>query len=170
MTQGMVRRVGKLFPRTHAIRHRLFAVLFCIRLATSVGINLVWLPGALQDIWQGQADLQHAMVYSIRDHIKFILDARQDDLSTQAKLSRATFLAGNQEALQQLTYRFLQHERYFGEIGIVDAEGRERHRISRFLTITDGDLTDRMDAPLTSQRCEGRSIGARCHHLRDIGA
>jgi len=143
----MVHRVSKLFPRMTSIRHRLFVVLFCVCLATSLGINLVWLPGALQDIRHGQADLQRAMVYSIRDRSQFILEAREDDLSTQAKLTRAIFLAGDQKALQQLTYRFLQHERHFGEIGIVDADGRERHRISRFLAITDGDLTDRSDAP-----------------------
>ena len=155
MTQGLVHRVSKLFPRATSIRHRLFVVLFCVCLATSVCINLVWLPGALQDIRDGQADLQHAMVYSIRDRIQFILDARENDLSTQAKLIRATYLAGNQEALQQLTYRFLQHERSFGEIGIVDADGRERHRISRFLTITDGDLADRTDAPFYAAAMRG---------------
>ena len=147
MTQGMRHRVRKLFSHATSIRRRLFLVLFCVCLATSFGINLVWLPGALQDIRHGQADLQRAMVYSIHDRIEVILEAHEEDLITQAKLTRATFLAGNQESLQQLTYRFLQHARYFGEIGIVDAAGRERHRISRFLTITDSDLVDRSEAP-----------------------
>ena len=150
-----MRRVSKLFPQTTSIRHRLFVVLFCVCLVTSVGINLVWLPGALQDIRQGQADLQHAMVYSLRDRIEFILDAREQDLSAQAKLTRAALLAGDQEALQQLTYRFLLHERHFGEIGIVDADGRERHRISRFLAITEGDLVDRSQAPFYTAAMRG---------------
>jgi hypothetical protein len=155
MRQGMMQRLSRLIPRMTSIRDRLFMVLFCICLATSLVINLVWLPGALHDIRDGQAALQRVLVYSIRDRIQLILDGREEDLRTQARLIRAAFLAGNHEALQQLAYRFLQHQRYFGEFGILDADGRERLRISRFLTITDGDLTDRSDAPFYSATLRG---------------
>ena len=48
----------------------------------------------------------------------------------------------DQEGASPLAHRFFQREPAFVEVGILDAQGKERLKVSRVLAITDQELGD----------------------------
>jgi signal transduction histidine kinase/DNA-binding response OmpR family regulator/HPt (histidine-containing phosphotransfer) domain-containing protein len=104
--------------------------------------NLLWLPGTIRDIRESQADLQRVAVRGVRDQIRLFLQDKEEALKSQAKLFRPLLLMQDKEGLRTLTHRFFQRESAFVEVGILDAQGAERLKVSRFLAITDQELGD----------------------------
>jgi signal transduction histidine kinase/CheY-like chemotaxis protein/HPt (histidine-containing phosphotransfer) domain-containing protein len=104
--------------------------------------NLLWLPGAIHDIHETQSELQRVAVRGVRDQIHLFLQDKEEALKSQAKLFRPPLLIQDKEGLRTLTNRFFQREPAFIEIGILDAQGKERLKVSRVLAITDQELGD----------------------------
>ena len=67
---------------------------------------------------------------------------KEDAIKSQAKLFRPLLLTQDKAALRLLTNRFFQREPAFVEVGILDAQGKERLKVSRVLAITDQELGD----------------------------
>jgi PAS domain S-box-containing protein len=148
MMKGVTHTLEKYVRRQGSIRRRLFWLLAGMSLATILVINLVWLPGAILDIREANAELQRIAVRGVRDQIQLFLEEKERALKSQTMLFRPPFLQDDKAALRQLAYRFFQREPAFVEIGILDAQGQERLRISRVLTLTDRDLEDRSSSAL----------------------
>jgi len=138
----MMYRLSGLFSPLVSIRWRLFWLLGGSSLGMLLVVNLVWLPGTIADIREAQSELQRVAVRSVGDQIRLFLEAKEDALKGQAKLFRPSFLTQDQKALRLLAQRFLQYEPTFVEVGILDAQGKERLKISRLQAITDHDLGD----------------------------
>ena len=156
MRKDIMNILGILARRRISIRRRLFWLLGGMSLATLLVVNLVWLPGAIRDIHETHGELQHVATRGVRDQIELFLDEKVQEITSQVLRFRPAFLAGDQDALRQLGQRFLQREPDYVEIGILDAQGRERVRVSRTLTITDRDLEDRSDAELFQEGRRGK--------------
>jgi len=107
-----------------------------------LAMNLLWLPGAIHDIRDAQSELQRVAVRGVRDHIHLFLQDKAEALKSQAKLFRPLLLRQDKEGLRTLTNRFFQREPAFVELGILDAQGQERLKVSRVLAITDQELGD----------------------------
>ena len=138
----MMYRLSGLFSPLMSIRWRLFWLLGGSSLGMLLVVNLVWLPGTIADIREAQSELQRVAVRGVADQIRLFLEAKEDALKGQAKLFRPPFLTQDQKALRLLAQRFLQYEPTFVEVGILDAQGKERLKISRLQAITDHDLGD----------------------------
>lgn len=106
-----------------------------------LAINLLWLPGVIHDIREAQSELQRVAVRGVRDQIRLFLQDKEEALKSQARLFRP-LLMQDKEGLRTLTNRFFQREPAFVEVGILDAQGKERLKVSRVLAITDHELGD----------------------------
>jgi hypothetical protein len=140
MVRGMVCRLRALLSFHTSIQRRLCWLLGGVGLGMLLAINLVWLPGAMHDIHEAQAELQRVAVRGVRDQIHMFLQDKEDALKSQAKLFRPLFLMQDKEGLRLLPQRFFQRESAFVEVGILDTEGKERLKVSRFRAITDQEL------------------------------
>src|SRR5262245_12144427 len=138
----MMYSLSGLFSPLVSIRWRLFWLLGGSSLGMLLVVNLIWLPGTIADIREAQSELQRVAVRGVGDQIRLFLEAKEDALKGQAKLFRPAFLTQDQKALRLLAQRFLQYEPTFVEVGILDAQGKERLKISRLQAITDHDLGD----------------------------
>jgi signal transduction histidine kinase/DNA-binding response OmpR family regulator len=107
-----------------------------------LAINLLWLPWTICDIREAQSELQQVAVRGVRDQIHLFLQDKEEALKHQAKLFRPLLMMQDKEGLRLLTHRFFQREPAFVEIGILDAQGKERLKVSRVLAITDQELGD----------------------------
>ncbi|MGE3540150.1 MAG: response regulator [Candidatus Tectimicrobiota bacterium] len=134
--------------RPGSIRRRLACILGSMSLAVLLTANLLWLPGALHDVRTSQAEVRHAIVLGVRDHLHSFLSTQEEALRSQSKFFRPAVLAGDRRAMRQLAQRFLQRELAFVEIGFLDAQGWERLRVSRFESIAEADLVDRSASAL----------------------
>jgi len=94
-----------------------------------LAINLLWLPGAIHDIREAQSELQRVAVRGVRDQIHLFLQDKEEALKSQARLFRPLLLMQDKEGLRTLTNRFFQREPAFVEIGILDAQGKERLKV-----------------------------------------
>src|SRR5438094_6831453 len=139
---GMLSRLRTLLSPPVSIRRRLYWLLGGVGLGMLLAINLVWLPGAIRDIREAQAELQRVAVRGVRDQIHLFLQDKEEALKSQAKLFRPLLLIQDKEGLRTLTHRFFQREPAFVEIGILDAQGQERLKVSRVLAIADQELGD----------------------------
>src|SRR5438105_5045839 len=140
MAQGKVSRLRRFFSPPTSIQRRLGWLLGGVGLGMLLASNLVWLPGAIRDIREAQAELQRVAVRGVRDQIHLFLQDKEEALKSQAKLFRPLLLIQDKEGLRTLARRFFQREPAFVEIGILDAQGQERLKVSRFLAITDQEL------------------------------
>jgi signal transduction histidine kinase len=113
--------------------------------------NLLWLPGAIHDIREAQSELQRVAVRSVRDQIALFLQDKEQALKSQAKLFRPLLMMQDKEGLRLLTHRFFQREPAFVEVGILDAQGQERLKVSRVVAITDQELGDGSASELFQQ-------------------
>ena len=142
MAQGMLSRLRRRLFSPTSIRRRLCWLLGGVGLGMLLAINLLWLPGAIRDIREAQSELQRVAVRSVRDQIYLFLQDKEQALKSQAKLFRPLLLIQDKEGLRTLTHRFFQREPAFVEIGILDAQGKERLKVPRVLAITDQELGD----------------------------
>jgi signal transduction histidine kinase/CheY-like chemotaxis protein/HPt (histidine-containing phosphotransfer) domain-containing protein len=142
MAQRIVSKLRRSLLPPASIRRRLYWLLGGVSLGMLVVVNLVWLPWAIHDIHEAQAELQRVAVRSVRDQIHLFLQDKVEALKSQAKFCRPLLLMQDKEGLRTLTNRFLQREPAFVEMGILDTQGQERLKISRFLATTDQELGD----------------------------
>src|SRR5216683_1082431 len=142
MAQGMLSSLRRFLSPPTSIRRRLCWLLGGVGLSMLLAINLLWLPGAIRDIRETQAELQRVAVRGVRDQIHLFLQDKEQALKSQAKLFRPLLLMQDKEGLRTLTNRFFQREPAFVEVGILDAQGKERLKVSRVLAITDQELGD----------------------------
>src|SRR2546426_10594913 len=115
--------------RLGTLRRRLFVLLAVTSVVTVVGVNLVWLPGALNDVTSARSELQLVAVRGVRDQIELFLGDKEDALTAAARQFRAVVLSGDPGRMAAVGHRFLQRERAFEEIGVYDVRGGWRHRL-----------------------------------------
>src|SRR5262252_6149244 len=151
MAQGMWSELRKLFCPPVSIRRRLCWLLGGMGLSMILVVNLLWLPGAIHDIREVQSELQRVAVRSVRDQISLFLQDKEQALKSQAKLFRPLLMMQDKEGLRLLTHRFFQREPAFVEVGILDAQGQERLKVSRVVAITDHELGDGSASALFQQ-------------------
>src|SRR5262245_44992581 len=142
MARSMMSRLRRLLSPPASIQRRLCGLLGGVGLGMLLAINLLWLPGAIHDIRAAQSELQRVAVRGVRDQVHLWLQDKEEALKSQARLFRPLLLMQDKEGLRTLTNRFFQREPAFVEIGILDAQGKERLKVSRVLAITDHELAD----------------------------
>jgi signal transduction histidine kinase len=118
-------------PRLGTLRRRLFVLLAATSVIAVVGVNLIWLPGALRDVQSARAELQLVAVRGVRDQIDLFLEDQREALAKVAQLFRAALIAGDQSGVTVVGQRFLQREKAFEEVGVFDTRGVWRYRLSR---------------------------------------
>src|SRR6266850_6334412 len=142
MTPAMGLRLGTL-------RRRLFVLLAVTSIVTVVGVNLVWLPGTLNDVTSARSELQLVAVRGVRDQIEVFLADKEDALTASARQFRAVLLGGDDpEKMALVGQRFLQRERAFEEIGVFDVGGGWRYRLSRREVMTSESVATRPSVDL----------------------
>ena len=97
MVQGMGSRLSTLLSPRTSIQRRLCWLFGGVGLGMLLAINLVWLPGAIHDVHEAQAELQRVAVRGVRDQILLFLQDKEEALKSQAKLFRPLFLIQDQE-------------------------------------------------------------------------
>ena len=118
-------------PRLGTLRRRLFLLLAAASVIAVVGVNLIWLPGALRDVHEARSELQLVAVRSVRDQIEFFLADKEEGLATVAQLFRAAVIDGGPKGLATVAQRFLARERTFEEVGVFEPPMTWRYRLSR---------------------------------------
>src|SRR5207244_12008197 len=118
-------------PRLGTLRRRLFLLLAAASVIAVVGVNLIWLPGALRDVHDARRELQLVAVRGVRDQIDFFLADKEEGLTTVAQLFRAAVIAGDPQGLAIVGQRFLARERAVEAVGIFEPPRTWRYRLSR---------------------------------------
>ena len=129
--------------RLGSLRQRLFLLLAGASVIAVVGVNLIWLPGALRDVHEARTELQLVAVRGVRDQIDFFLADKEEGLTTVAQLFRAALIDGDPKGLAIVGQRFLARERSFEEVGVFEPPRTWRYRLSRREVMT----TSETDAP-----------------------
>jgi hypothetical protein len=156
MARSRLSRFSRLLSHPASIRRRLCWLLGGVGLGMLLAINLLWLPGAIHDIREAQSELQRVAVRGVRDQIYLFLQDKEEALKSQARLFRPLLLMQDKEGLRTLTNRFFQREPAFVEMGILEAQGKERLKVSRVLAITDHELGDVSASELFQAGMQGK--------------
>jgi signal transduction histidine kinase len=117
--------------RLGTLRRRLFLLLASASVIAVVGVNLIWLPGALRDVHGARSELELVAVRGVRDQIDFFLADKEEAVTTIAQLFRAAVIDGDPKGLAVVGQRFLARERAFEEVGIFEPPRTWRYRLSR---------------------------------------
>lgn len=144
-------RLGRPGASRQSIRWRLFKLFSALSCGMLCVANLIWLPGSIADIQAAHEALQHVAVQRVQDKIADFLQARDEALRSQSRLFQPALVLQNQATLRTQAERFLQRETRFTEIGVLDAHGKERLKVSRVLAITDEELGDASTSTLFQQ-------------------
>ncbi len=136
--------------RLGTLRRRLFLLLASASVIAVVGVNLIWLPGALRDVHAARSELELVAVRGVRDQIDFFLADKEEALTTIAQLFRAAVIDGGPKGVAIVGQRFLARERAFEEVGIFEPPRTWRYRLSRreVMTIESSDAPPALDGPL----------------------
>src|SRR5215510_1222569 len=136
--------------RLGTLRRRLFLLLASASVIAVVGVNLIWLPGALHDVHAARSELELVAVRGVRDQIDFFLADKEEALTTIAQLFRAAVIDGGPKGVAIVGQRFLARERAFEEVGIFEPPRTWRYRLSRreVMTIESSDAPPALDGPL----------------------
>ena len=122
--------------RLGTLRRRLFLLLAATSVIAVVGVNLIWLPGALRDVHEARSELQLVAAGGVRDQIDFFLADKEEGLTTVAQLFRAAIIDGDPKSLAIVAQRFLARERAFEEVGVFEPPRTWRYRLSRREVVT----------------------------------
>jgi signal transduction histidine kinase len=135
-------------PRLGTLRRRLFLLLAATSVVGIVGVNLIWLPGALRDVHAARSELQLVAVGGVRDQIDLFLADKEEAVTTVGQLFRAAVIDGDPKSLVIVGQRFLARERAFEEIGVFEPPRTWRYRVSRreVMTISSADAPPALDA------------------------
>ena len=117
--------------RLGTLRRRLFLLLAAASVIAVVGVNLIWLPGALRDVHEARGELQLVAVRGVRDQIDFFVADKEEGLATVARLFRAAVIDGDPKGVAIVGQRFLARERAFEEVGVFEPPRTWRYRLSR---------------------------------------
>lgn len=117
--------------RLGTLRRRLFLLLASASVIAVVGVNLIWLPGALRDVRAARSELELVAVRGVRDQIDFFLADKEEAVTTIAQLFRAAVIDGDPKGVAVVGQRFLARERAFEEVGIFEPPLTWRYRLSR---------------------------------------
>jgi PAS domain S-box-containing protein len=117
--------------RLGTLRRRLFLLLAAASVIAVVGVNLIWLPGALRDVHEARGELQLVAVRGVRDQIDFFVADKEEGLATVAQLFRAAVIDGDPKGVAIVGQRFLARERAFEEVGVFEPPRTWRYRLSR---------------------------------------
>ncbi len=117
--------------RFGTLRRRLFLLLAAASVIAVVGVNLIWLPGALRDVHGARSELELVAVRGVRDQIDFFLADKEEAMTTIAQLFRAAVIDGDPKGVAVVGQRFLARERAFEEVGIFEPPRTWRYRLSR---------------------------------------
>ena len=117
--------------RLGTLRRRLFLLLASASVIAVVGVNLIWLPGALRDVHAARTELELVAVGGVRDQIDFFLADKEEAMTTIAQLFRAAVIDGDPKGVAIVGHRFLARERAFEEVGIFEPPRTWRYRLSR---------------------------------------
>ena len=137
--------------RLGTLRRRLFVLLAVTSVVTVVGVNLVWLPGALHDVTSARSELQLVAVRGVRDQIELFLADKEDGLTAAARQFRAVLLGADLQRMTLVGQRFIQRELAFEEIGVFDVRGGWRYRLSRREVMTSESVTARPSVDLVAK-------------------
>ncbi|HSB69367.1 MAG TPA: response regulator [Candidatus Methylomirabilis sp.] len=148
-------RLGRILCGPGSIRQRLAWLLVAVSVGTLLAVNLAWLPGVIREVREGQAELQRIAVSGARDQIKSFLGDKEHALVAFAMLVRVPYFEGDTPELRLLAQRFLLEERAFVEVGVLDADGKERFRLSQTQAFTDRDLRERSGDPIFRESIHG---------------
>ncbi len=130
------------------LRRRLFLLLAATSVIGIVGVNLIWLPGAVRDVHAARSELQLVAVGGVRDQIDLFLADKEEALTTVAQLFRAAVIDGDPKSVAIVGQRFLARERAFEEIGVFEPPRTWRYRLSRreVMSISSADSPPALDA------------------------
>ena len=117
--------------RLGTLRRRLFLWLAAASVIAVVGVNLIWLPGALRDVHGARIELELVAVRGVRDQIDLFLADKEEAMTTIAQLFRAAVIDGDPKGVAIVGQRFLARERAFEEVGIFEPPRTWRYRLSR---------------------------------------
>ena len=117
--------------RLGTLRRRLFLLLAAASVIAVVGVNLIWLPGAVRDVQGARSELELVAVRGVRDQIDYFLADKEEAMMTIAQLFRAAVIDGDPKGVATVGQRFLARERAFEEIGIFEPPRAWRYRLSR---------------------------------------
>ncbi len=106
-------------------------------------VNLIWLPSAIREINQDQAELRRVSIRLIRDRIKQQLETEELNVKNTAVRMRPYFFDGDREQIRLIAQQRLQSDPEFEEVGILDNDGKELVKVARKSAVTTGDLLDR---------------------------
>src|SRR5882672_6192241 len=136
--------------RLGTLRRRLFLLLASASVIAVVGVNLIWLPGALRDVHGARSELELVAVRGVRDQIDFFLADKEEAVTTIAQLFRAAVIDGDPKGLAIVGQRFLARERAFEEVGIFEPPRTWRYRLSRreVMTVSSSDAPPALDGGL----------------------
>jgi signal transduction histidine kinase len=136
--------------RLGTLRRRLFLLLASASVIAVVGVNLIWLPGALRDVHGARSELELVAVRGVRDQIDFFLADKEEAVTTIAQLFRAAVIDGDPKGLAIVGQRFLARERAFEEVGIFEPPRTWRYRLSRreVVTVSSSDAPPALDGGL----------------------
>ena len=136
--------------RLGTLRRRLFLLLASASVIAVVGVNLIWLPGALRDVHAARSELELVAVRGVRDQIDIFLADKEEALTSIAQLFRAAVIDGGPKGVAIVGQRFLSRERAFEEVGIFEPPRTWRYRLSRreVMTIERSDAPPPLDGPL----------------------
>ena len=131
------------------LRRRLFLLLAATSVIGIVGVNLIWLPGAVRDVHAARSELQLVAVGGVRDQIDLFLADKEEALTTVAQLFRAAVIDGDPKSVAIVGQRFLARERAFEEIGVFEPPRTWRYRLSRreVMSISSADCVERTNTP-----------------------
>jgi PAS domain S-box-containing protein len=134
--------------RLGTLRRRLFLLLAVTSVIGIVGVNLIWLPGALRDVHAARSELQLVAVGGVRDQIDLFLADKEEAVTTVAQLFRAAVIDGDPKSVAIVGQRFLARERAFEEIGVFEPPRTWRYRLSRreVMMISSDDAPPALDA------------------------
>src|SRR5436309_2645267 len=136
--------------RLGTLRRRLFLLLASASVVAVVGVNLIWLPGALRDVHAARGELALVAASGVRDQIEFFLADKEEAVTTVAQLFRAAVIDGDPKGVATVGPRFLARERAFEEVGIFEPPRTWRYRLSRreVVTIASTDAPPALDGSL----------------------
>src|SRR5437867_4469792 len=136
--------------RLGTLRRRLFLLLASASVVAVVGVNLIWLPGALRDVHAARGELALVAARGVRDQIEFFLADKEEAVTTVAQLFRAAVIDGDPKGVATVGPRFLARERAFEEVGIFEPPRTWRYRLSRreVVTIASTDAPPALDGSL----------------------